>query len=73
MSGRAQLAVSATNHSSRFGAHDFLSTLDVLHITYLFQHVNIAQNNDTVYVVAIRIVDELANHSRTLSSHSGKF
>ena len=71
LSGRARLVVSARSRASHIvERNDFLLTSDILHFTYYFQHVTVAQN-DTVYIVAIRVLDELANHSRTLSSHSG--
>ena len=44
---------------------------DVLHFTYYFRHVYVAQNNETVYVVVVRVLDELANHGTALTSRSG--
>jgi len=69
-----QLALSARNYSSHIGAYDdvFL-TREILHFTYYFRHVNVARNNDTVYIVAIRVLDELASYSRTLNTRSGNF
>jgi len=73
-SGQAHLAVSAKNHSLHVSANsDVFMTRDILHFTYYFQHVNITQSSDTVYIIAIRVLDELANHSRTLTSDSSKF
>jgi len=59
------LAVSVGNRSSHTDDDS------PLHVTYYFRHVSVVKNNDTVYVVVIRVVDGLANHSRTLSSDSG--
>jgi len=64
-SGQFQLAASAGNCSLRAGACN-----DLLHVTYFSRHVSISQNADAVYVVAIRVLDELANHSRTPGSRS---
>jgi len=72
--GRVHLTLSAGNYSSYVGAYnEMFLTREILHFTYYFRHVSIARNNDTVYIVAIRVLDELANHSRTLNTHSGKF
>ena len=74
LSGQARLVISVSNHAYQFSTqNNFLLTPDVLHFTYYFRHISIAKNNETVYVIAIRVLDELANHSRTLSSHYGIF
>jgi len=74
LSGQARLVIRATNHAYQFGTqNNFLLMPDVLHVTYYFRHISIAKNNKTVYVIAIRVLDEMANHSRTLSSHYGNF
>ena len=72
--GRVHLAVSAGNYSSYVGVYnEMFLTREILHFTYYFRHVSLARNNDTVYIVAIRVLDELANHSRTLNTRSGEF
>jgi len=74
MSGQVTVPVSATNTSSRIDTlGKSFSTSAVLHFTYYFRHVSVAQNNDTVYIVAIRVLEELANHSRTFNFDSGNF
>ena len=70
MSGQLRLTVSARNRSSHID--DDILTPGVLHVTYYFRHVNVVKNNDTVYIVVIRIVDGFADLSRTLSSDSGE-
>ena len=70
-SGQARLTISASARNRLPRVGDDLSMLDMLHVTYYFRHVHTAKKNDTVYIVVIRVVDAVANHSRILSSDTG--
>jgi len=63
------IAICFSELSGRVSSH--VPTSDALHFTYHFRHVTVSHGEDTVYVVVIRVVDELANHSRSLSYDSG--